>query len=64
MTTLARLAVAIVMSLFASSCMFDVNFGAGKKGNGQVVEESREITGEFTTEDLLGKIFSTFCIGK
>ena len=23
-----------------------------------------EITGEFTTEDLLGKIFSTFCIGK
>ncbi|MBT8437401.1 MAG: tRNA uridine-5-carboxymethylaminomethyl(34) synthesis GTPase MnmE [Gammaproteobacteria bacterium] len=23
-----------------------------------------EITGEFTTEDLLGKIFSSFCIGK
>jgi tRNA modification GTPase len=23
-----------------------------------------EITGEFTTEDLLGKIFSEFCIGK
>jgi len=23
-----------------------------------------EITGEFSTEDLLGKIFSTFCIGK
>jgi tRNA modification GTPase len=23
-----------------------------------------EITGEFTTEDLLGQIFSTFCIGK
>jgi len=23
-----------------------------------------EITGEFTTDDLLGKIFSTFCIGK
>lgn len=23
-----------------------------------------EITGDFTTEDLLGKIFSTFCIGK
>ena len=23
-----------------------------------------EITGEFTNEDLLGKIFSTFCIGK
>jgi tRNA modification GTPase len=23
-----------------------------------------EITGEFTNEDLLGKVFSTFCIGK
>ncbi len=23
-----------------------------------------EITGEFTTDDLLGQIFSTFCIGK
>ena len=23
-----------------------------------------EITGEFTSEDLLGKIFGSFCIGK
>jgi tRNA modification GTPase len=23
-----------------------------------------EITGEFTADDLLGEIFSTFCIGK
>ena len=23
-----------------------------------------EITGEFTTDDLLGKIFSSFCVGK
>lgn len=48
MTTLARIAIALIMSLFASSCMFDANFGEGKKGNGQVVEDSREITEEFT----------------
>ena len=48
MTTLARIAIAIIMSIFASSCMFDANFGAGKTGNGQVVEDSREITDEFT----------------
>jgi tRNA modification GTPase len=23
-----------------------------------------ELTGETTTEDILGKIFSTFCVGK
>ena len=23
-----------------------------------------EITGDFTSEDLLGEIFSTFCVGK
>jgi tRNA modification GTPase len=23
-----------------------------------------EITGEYTSDDLLGRIFSTFCIGK
>ncbi len=30
----------------------------------QVQEALSEITGEFTSDDLLGKIFSTFCIGK
>jgi tRNA modification GTPase len=27
-------------------------------------EALNEITGEFTSDDLLGRIFSTFCIGK
>ncbi len=27
-------------------------------------EEINEITGEFTSDDLLGKIFSSFCVGK
>lgn len=48
MTTLVRIVIAIVMSLFVSSCMFDVNFGPGKKGNGQVVEESRKVSEDFT----------------
>jgi tRNA modification GTPase len=30
----------------------------------QAQQQLNEITGEFTTEDLLGRIFSSFCIGK
>lgn len=48
MTTLARLAIAALFSLFASSCMMDINFGSGKKGNGQVVEETRNVSEDFT----------------
>lgn len=48
MTTLARLAIAVLFSLFASSCMMDVNFGHGKAGNGEIVEESRAISEDFT----------------
>lgn len=48
MTTLARIAIAALLALFTSSCAFDISFGEGKRGNGQVVEESRKITDEFT----------------
>lgn len=48
MTTLARIAIAVLLALFASSCVMDINFGNGKKGNGQVVEETRKVTEEFT----------------
>ncbi|MCK5663937.1 MAG: tRNA uridine-5-carboxymethylaminomethyl(34) synthesis GTPase MnmE, partial [Thiotrichaceae bacterium] len=30
----------------------------------QAQEALSEITGEFTADDLLGEIFSTFCLGK
>lgn len=30
----------------------------------QAQQHLSEITGEFTSDDLLGKIFSSFCIGK
>ncbi len=48
MTTLARITIAIIVSLFLSSCAFDINFGDGEKGNGVVVEETREVTEDFT----------------
>jgi len=48
MTTLARIALALIIAIFFSSCKFDVNFGSGKKGNGEVVIETREVTDDFT----------------
>ncbi len=48
MTTLARLTIAMILAFLASSCMLDVNWGSGVKGNGVVVEESRPISEEFT----------------
>ncbi|MBS9464191.1 DUF2807 domain-containing protein [Flagellimonas sp. 389] len=48
MTTLAKIAIALLVSIFATSCNFDINFGDGKKGNGEVVEESRNVSEDFT----------------
>lgn len=51
MTTLARIAIALVISLFFSSCGFDVqigDFGTGEKGNGNLITDTRVVTDEFT----------------
>ncbi len=48
MTTLAKITIAFLMALFLSSCAFDISFGDGKKGNGVVQKDQREVTGEFT----------------
>ncbi len=48
MTTLAKVTIAIVLALLMSSCAFDANFGSGKRGNGQVTDERREVTESFT----------------
>ncbi len=48
MTTLVKITLAFLLALFLSSCGFDINIGEGQKGNGNVVEESREITEDFT----------------
>ena len=48
MTTLAKFTIAIVLALLSSSCMLDMNFGTGVKGNGEVVKETRDVTEDFT----------------
>ena len=48
MTTLARITIALIMAIIMSSCAFDANFGAGKRGNGDVVKEKREVSEDFT----------------
>lgn len=48
MTTLAKIAIAVLFALFASSCHMDLNFGSGVKGNGEVVEETRKVAEDFT----------------
>jgi len=49
MTTLVKILITLFLALFVSSCAFDVNFGNGKKGNGVVVEESRNVSEDFTS---------------
>lgn len=48
MTTLARITIALILALFVSSCAFDINFGEGKKGNGIIAEDNRNVSEEFT----------------
>ncbi len=48
MTTIVKILIALVMSLFFTSCMFDIEIGNGKKGNGNVVTEERNSRESFT----------------
>lgn len=51
MTTLVKLIIIFLMSLFFSSCAFDINLGDwsnGKKGNGEIVSENRNTNKAFT----------------
>jgi len=45
MSTLVRIIVSLIISLFFTSCL---NFGEGIKGNGNVQSEERPVPGEFT----------------
>ncbi len=48
MTTIVKILISIVLALFVSSCVFNGNFSNGKKGNGLVIEDTRETPEEFT----------------
>ncbi|MEM9686500.1 MAG: head GIN domain-containing protein [Bacteroidota bacterium] len=48
MTTLAKIIVTLVASLFFVSCNFDIQLGQGEQGNGNVVTEDRNTTETFT----------------
>lgn len=48
MTTLARIAIAMILSILFSSCGFDLNIGNGIKGNGTIQEDQRKVNGEFS----------------
>lgn len=47
MTTLAKIIVTVIMALLFFSCNFDVNFGPGVRGNGNVMTESRTLNASF-----------------
>jgi hypothetical protein len=51
MTTLSKIIITILVSLLLASCKWDINFGEGKKGNGNVVAETREIVEDFKAID-------------
>tara|TARA_R110000868_G_scaffold121034_3_gene321196 strand:+ start:94596 stop:95330 length:735 start_codon:yes stop_codon:yes gene_type:complete len=51
MTTLVKIAIALVFTLLLSSCGFDINIGdfnSGEKGNGIVTTDNRSVNEEFT----------------
>ncbi len=48
MGTLVKVAIAILISLFFTSCAFDINFGDGIKGIGEVNIENRNLNENFT----------------
>ena len=48
MKTILKGAAVVLLSLTLASCGFDINFGAGKAGNGVIAEQTRSLSDEFT----------------
>lgn len=49
---LTKFAVVFLISMLFASCKYDVNFGNGEKGNGNITTETRKITDSFTGIDV------------
>jgi len=49
MTTLVKIVVAAIMSLFLTSCNFDMNFGTGVRGDGNVKSVERTVDAPFNS---------------
>ncbi|RNC84834.1 MAG: DUF2807 domain-containing protein [Winogradskyella sp.] len=47
MSTLVRIVVASIISIFVTSCNFDINLGPGIDGDGNVVVKERRISDDF-----------------
>jgi len=47
MSILARIIAASIVSIFMTSCNFDINLGPGVSGDGNVTIEERNISNEF-----------------
>lgn len=48
MTTLAKITIALIVTFITSSCVLDVNWGSGVRGNGDVVKDKRVVEDDFT----------------
>lgn len=48
MKALVKFTAVICFSLLFTSCAFDINFGEGKKGNGNVISQTRNVSNYFT----------------
>lgn len=48
MTQLTKFLLGAILSLLVSSCAFDINFGEGKRGSGNVITEDRNASENFT----------------
>jgi len=47
MTTVTKIIVSVVLAMLVLSCNFNVNFGPGVSGNGNVVTDQRHLNDHF-----------------